>query len=145
MSYATMFLSILFVINLGLFLYSWGNPMGCTNCSPMLNVLSQFTGNGSIDWWWFLSTAAGVIVKAVLIAGAIWLVSAALSGGTGGLTGATSQANPLVVIAISFLLLFAAIPNFSGFGIPEPLGFSITMIFGFMGALALFGILRGNE
>jgi hypothetical protein len=141
-----MTLTIIFALNLGLFFWTYGDVGGCSVCSPMLNITAGImNGNYGINWTSMLAQGGKVILTATAISGIILLISWALSGASGGLTGATSQANPLVVIGLAFFIVFAAIPNFSAMGLPDILDFAIRAILGFMAMLGVLGIMRGNE
>ena len=145
MSYATMFLTILFVINVGLFLYGWDNPLSsCGNCSPMFQVLSSIidSEHKTFNYMYFFIEGGKILLIAGGIASGIWLLNQGMGFG-GSLTGATSQINPLTVLAIAVMIQFTMIPNFSAM-LAEPFGTVVTAIFGFLAALAIFGILRGE-
>jgi hypothetical protein len=147
MSYASMTLSIIFIINLGLFLWSFNGESGCSVCSPMFNITASMLDNKNAVSWtsgYLFAEGGKIILTALSLSGIIWLVQVRLSGASGGLTGATSQVNPLLIIALSFFVVFAALPNFSGLGLPNVLDIAIRSIFGFMVMLSVFGILRGE-
>lgn len=147
MSYATLTLTIIFALNLGLFLWTYGSAGGCDVCSPMLNITAGILkGDAGIDWSSkaMLGATGTVIVTALGVAAITLLVSKVLGGIAGGLTGTSSQANPLMVIALAFFIVFAAIPNLSAMGLPTVIDFVFRSILGFMAMLGVFGILRGE-
>lgn len=135
MSFATTVLCILFAVNLLFFLA--GEPE--VN-SPMLAILKAFFYGGEVDWGelikgWF--TLQNLAITGVLILSVEFLSPPLVSGGFG----ATHV--PLIFAIAIFVILFL-IPNFGAIGFPFPVDMIIYLIFGFMGVLSIFGILRGE-
>lgn len=152
-----MFLMVLFATNLMVFLLD--EPMAN---APMLGVLKAwFSGDTSnIDWtvllvgnrvegsainliFEFIKNRAIIITVFVLVMIGLSTAtgSVGLSGIGGGGFGAT-QAGLVIALAI-FVVLFL-VPNFSFMGFPYPVDIIIYSLYGFMAALALFGLFRGE-
>lgn len=137
MSYATLMLSIVLMLNLLLFLV--GPPE--VN-SPMLGVLKAIiTGNWNINWFKFFDFWKLLMIG--YIAGLIALVSGEISPSST-LTGSFATFHALNVIAISLFITFLAFPNFSVMNIPEPLLTILNVMFGFLLVVTIIGLFRGE-
>lgn len=137
MSYASLTLTIVFVVNLLFFL------MGTTEVnSPMLGLLKGIiSGNYEFDFSSIFNVRNLVIVSSLIVVTGV--ISAIMSPGSV-LSGNFSTIHVLTIIAIGVFASFLAVPNFSAFGIPEPLGTIINVFFGFLVIMSVFGLLRGE-
>lgn len=137
MSYATLVLCIVLMLNLILFLV--GSPE--VN-SPMLGVLKAIiTGNWNINWSVFFTYEKLIMIGAIVLI--IALVSSLISPAST-LTGSFATFHTLNVIAISLFITFLSFPNFSIMNIPEPLSTIMNVMFGFLLVVAIIGLLRGE-
>jgi hypothetical protein len=137
MSWASITLTIVVVINI-LFFLAGDSELN----SPILGILKGFvTGTFNIDWSALLSwgNLAHLGAITVLATG----VSLALNP-TAILTGNYVTIQTLTIIAISIFVGLFALPNFGASGIPEPLLTIISVTFGFMAVMSIFGLLRGE-
>lgn len=135
MSYAVTLLCIIFAINLLIFLLG---PAEAN--APMLAVLKGLFFGGNIDWSKIIfswSTIAGMAVAGGIIAALLALSPPLMSGGFGAV-------HVPLIFAIAIFVVLALIPNFSFMGFPPPIDTIIYAIFGFMLAMSVYGLLRGE-
>lgn len=134
MSYASMFLMVALFINIFIFLA--GQPMAN---SPMIGFMMSIY-SGSPNWGMLLNTNLlwlGAICAAVGIV-SIWISPMSA------LTGNFSTVHVMTIMAMALFITLFAIPNFSVFGFPYPIGELINTIFGAMIMLSIMGFLRGE-
>lgn len=137
MSYATMTISILFFLNLFVFLA--GQPEAN---APMLGLVRAYINGSVLDLTHYLSI--GMLINWGVIALLISAAVAALSG-VGNVTGSTfGGVHALQLIAISLVFALFAVPNFGFMGLPSLLSFILSSFLSLMIALTVIGLFKGE-
>jgi hypothetical protein len=163
MSFATLMITILFFLNIGLALlpgYPGANGTGTgvngtsTKCSNLLicTVRVIFFKDYNVNWGAIFTPSYFLIVASLctLIITVSSLLTITYSGGIGTNpinVSSGSQFNAvhtLTIIAIALFISFASVPNFSVMGFPSQLSDMLTMIFGFFVILSVWGIFKGE-
>jgi hypothetical protein len=137
MSYATLTLSILFFLNLFVFLA--GQP---ASNAPMLALVRVYMSGSVLDLGHYLTV--GNLINWGVITGIVIVAVAALSG-VGNVTGNTfGGVHALSVIGISLVFALFAIPNFAYMGLPTTISYILTSLLSFMIALSVIGLFKGE-
>ena len=139
LSYASLALTIVIVLNLGLFLLA---PPGAN--SPAIGLLKgMITGNlDSMDWGYIFS------LRNLAIIGTLCVVTFAIASGMSPgsvLTGSFQTFHVLTILGIGIFVGLFALPNISFMGIPDPIASIVQVFFGSLMLFGVMGFLKGGE
>jgi hypothetical protein len=139
MSYATLALTVVIVINLGLFLLA---PPGAN--SPAIGLIKlMITGNlSSMDWGYIFSLRNVAIIGTLCVV--TWAIASGMSPGSV-LSGGFQTFHVLTILGIGIFVALFALPNIGFMGIPEPIASIIQVFFGSLMLFGVMGFLKGGE